>query len=560
MVGIQNSWDQTISVSGKDDYRLCTWSPCGRFVAALIKNTIDIRNQLTFELITTLQPTETTPIITGPLTYSPDGCSLACASDTAIIIWDIQTGGVAKEILHGGTQTTSLVWSLDGRTIGTVEYLSPDTGNMGTYVYAYDVALGTPVFFETIHSSDKPHLWVYNESFRVMTTERNHLNQAMIQIQIKGFQPAQSHLFTIHMMNITPVTRTEDTSTDHPPGSEVISFSPTTGRVSVSAGNKLLIFHHWFPDPVLREEGPFLSHCFSSDGRLFAGSKEDSIHIWEYATAGYTHLTKIRCQDWPNSLQFSPIPSSILCHSGNILQRSHLGNLLTVSQPPRRQYAALSHSGSRIATAYGPESVVTIVDPHSQSPSQLIETGVWIEGLILTGNVLLVVGSGLVVAWLLTEEGLVGGVFDGRIPNRSDCIWIVPLPFFRYELEFKVEGESGVIEYDRSAFLYHTATGEVIKPDQAPLRLSSPGYNPRGGFCGRHYLRFHDLLQDDTLPEGSWYPSETTLREGWIKDPEGKHRLWLQVEWRKSWDLADWRPDATTQFSTIDDQPLIIKF
>ena len=59
---------------------------------------MEIRNQLTLELITTLHPTETIPHLKGPLAYSPDGRSIACTSDTAIIIWDVQTGGVAKEI------------------------------------------------------------------------------------------------------------------------------------------------------------------------------------------------------------------------------------------------------------------------------------------------------------------------------------------------------------------------------------------------------------------------------------------------------------------------------
>src|ERR1700679_526177 len=78
VIGTPYSWDPTISVSSKDDYEFCTWSPCGQFVAALTGNAVEIRNQLTFELLTTLRPTETTRRSTGPLTYSPDGRSLAC--------------------------------------------------------------------------------------------------------------------------------------------------------------------------------------------------------------------------------------------------------------------------------------------------------------------------------------------------------------------------------------------------------------------------------------------------------------------------------------------------
>ena len=72
VVGTPGSWDPTISVSSKCyEYESCTWSPCGRFVAAQVANVVEIRNQFTFELPTVLQPTDTTHRLTGPLAYSP---------------------------------------------------------------------------------------------------------------------------------------------------------------------------------------------------------------------------------------------------------------------------------------------------------------------------------------------------------------------------------------------------------------------------------------------------------------------------------------------------------
>ncbi|KAF9784562.1 hypothetical protein BJ322DRAFT_985598, partial [Thelephora terrestris] len=96
VVGAPDSWDQAVSFSNKDRYVSCIWSPCGRFIAAQTPITVEIRDQLTAELLTTLQPPETIHL-EGPLAYSPDGRSLACASDTSILIWDLQTGGVAGE-------------------------------------------------------------------------------------------------------------------------------------------------------------------------------------------------------------------------------------------------------------------------------------------------------------------------------------------------------------------------------------------------------------------------------------------------------------------------------
>ena len=62
-VGTPELRTQTIAISGKDHYnRLCTWSPCGQFIAAQTAKVVEIRNQLTLELITILQPIETIPI------------------------------------------------------------------------------------------------------------------------------------------------------------------------------------------------------------------------------------------------------------------------------------------------------------------------------------------------------------------------------------------------------------------------------------------------------------------------------------------------------------------
>jgi hypothetical protein len=77
---------------------------------------------------------------------------------------------------------------------------------------------------------------------------------------------------------------------------------------------------------------------------------------------------------------------------------------------------------------------------------------------------------------------------------------------------------------------------------------------------GRDYLLYHNLSQYNISPEDNWQTSQATLRKGWVKDPEGKHRLWLPVEWRTDWDLADWHHDIATQFSFLEGRHTIIKF
>ena len=160
IAGISNSWDPRVTISGSQEYTESAWSPCGQFIAALSKVAVEIRDPLSLELLSTLTKSDAHLIPNG-LAYSPDGHSLACLSSTALVIWDIQTGGVAKEIRHGGVGNgSSLVWSLDGRMIGTVE---------GLIVCIYNITSGARWSPGTLQSCGDLHLWAHNTSFQAAT-------------------------------------------------------------------------------------------------------------------------------------------------------------------------------------------------------------------------------------------------------------------------------------------------------------------------------------------------------------------------------------------------------
>jgi len=182
-------------------------------------------------------------------------------------------------------------------------------------------------------------------------------------------------------------------------------------------------------------------------------------------------------------------------------------------------------------------------------------------GLVITGNVLLVQSFQEVVAWLLTEEGLVDGVVGDRRVGRGDSIWTETRSQGSYDLW--VVGRVGVIKQigGGSTHVYYcTETGEVLYPTQTPWHFNSSWVSFAEAHRGQSHLRCHDLSQCYTSPRDSWQFSQATMREGWIKDPEGKHRLWVPIEWRNHWNPADWLHDFTIQSSVIEDKPLLIKF
>jgi hypothetical protein len=94
--------------------------------------------------------------------------------------------------------------------------------------------------------------------------------------------------------------------------------------------------------------------------------------------------------------------------------------------PPHNQcHDAFSPHGTFIATAYFWGNTITITNLHSQNPfpSQFIDTDLEISAMVLTGNVLLVKGSDKIVAWLLTEEGVVDGIFGNTRADCNDSLW-----------------------------------------------------------------------------------------------------------------------------------------
>jgi len=193
-----------------------------------------------------------------------------------------------------------------------------------------------------------------------------------------------------------------------------------------------------------------------------------------------------------------------------------------------------------------------------------------IRKLVLTGNVLLAIYHQMVAAWLLTEEGLVDGAPRGKRASRDDNIWAIPLIGHP---TFLVEDRTVVLKWGGSIHAYHTGTGEVLEPAQAPLPQPYPSppeqrdtlgnqYSLHDMLYGRHHLHYRDLDAHDTHFENDWPVSKTTLQEGWVKDPEGRHRMWIPVEWRTSCYYAGWLCDITTLWFNFElrYRVVIVKF
>jgi hypothetical protein len=429
LVGSWDSWDQGTAVEGtggESGYHMYTWSPCGQFVAIHGgepgREIVEIRDGLTLALLSTLtipdgsligEPTyscdrhfpvllPTTPLSTPALlysclvggpTYSPDGCSLASLSQTffdplslfSLIIWDIQTGGVTKQIEHSAATDVSLVWSLDGGTIGTIFH---DQCSEIWTVHTCDIASGATLFSITLQSADKPHLWAHDTSFQVMTTGRD--GQAII---INIFEVG-SVLTRLKSFRVNLPTHWDTNC-------QIDSFSPITYHTSVKCGRYFGILDIQSSECLVEQQGPPVSSCFSFDGSLLATRFRFSncIQIWKYTSGHYSQwrkLTPQRVTDAAHTpLHFSPTLSSILGSfpDHHILRVWHLDHPLTTSHlylPIR--FAAPHCCATYVVTYCQLKTTITVTNLLSQTPPHFIHTDVEVKSLALTGNVLLVFG------------------------------------------------------------------------------------------------------------------------------------------------------------------------
>ena len=546
VIGIQHSWDQSLNIctSTKPAHAPFTWSPCGQLVASGHYGDVEIRDTRSSELLSTLRPTQSTgswPI--GSLAYSLDGLSLAALFYTSLVIWDIQTGGVAREVKIDYIGNIPLVWSLDGQAVGFIRHRD----HTGYTVDIYNISLGVIQSSSAIQSNNIPYLWAHNESFQIMTI---------------GWD---GQAYTIDISDVwSTLTKIESFYSD-PWGQydQLWSFSPTTYRISISTHDELQIVDIRSSECLLKGKWDNTSpHCFSSDGSLYAGSHGHGIHIWKYTSGCYTLWRNFQTNR-NFYLGFSPISPSIIGSSENgDLRVWHLDDL---DNPPIHDgnwpTSVLSHHGTYVATAYWSERTITITNFLPQTPPQFIDTDMGISTLALTGNVLLVLNPGTtkIVAWRLTEEGAVDSSLGGRRAGRSDSIWTISLCG---EAKFWIEDQTVVITWgENTIHAYDSQTGQVLNPTQVNLSLSRL-HSLSNIKAGWHYPHLRKLVTYDNDCKDEWPLSPTIFQEGWVKDLEGKHRLWVLTEWGVLCRDANWVNDITTLWLIPDPwrEPVFIKF
>ena len=573
VIGIEDSWEPTRAIpSNNSHYLSSTWSPCGQFITVMVSEAVEIRDALTLKPISTPQSTKATTVFRSGLAYSPDGYSLAGCSDSAIIIWDTQTGGEVTRITFGATHNgLELTWSKDGKTIAIVSPWNVSPQESGTItIHTYNIVSDTVLFTGTLRSRDKPHLWAHEKSFQIIVTT----------------QDEKGRTFDIFEVGST-LARIESFQSQF--DFSLRAFSSTTFRASVSHsggayGNsdKLYIFNIHNSEVLLLENQYYFYEAFSPDANLFAASKRYSgghLRVWKYSSGKYVQWREF--QQTLGSLQFSPTSLSILCtfsHNLSILHLDYFPAVLS-TEPVRSVHPqlkdAFSPDNTYIATAHQGENTITITNLQYQipSPSQFIDTELEISTMALTGNVLMVKSPDKIVAWLLTKNGVVDGIIGNTRADCNDSLWELSIPTIvasfakrglsvnGNSLSFSVMDGTAIIRLRGfKIHAYHTETGEVIQGGVTHHHDCTLYHFHNEQHVNELNLYHNSLCTQHGATSSKWLISKTALQEGWVRDPEGKHRLWLPPSWRPTNGDVNWLHSATTLRLRIGHHLVFVKF
>jgi len=227
-----------------------------------------------------------------------------------------------------------------------------------------------------------------------------------------------------------------------------------------------------------------------------------------------------------------------------VLQVWRLDGPPSVAHPDHdKPLSALSDRGTYVATGHWGRTTVTTTNLLSEAPSQFIDTGMEVWGLALIGNVLLVMGRNMetITAWRLTEEGAVDGPPGDRSAGRSSSIWTIPV----LRPTVFVGGLTAVVQSDGIVTRFDKGTGEVLgQEQQEPLTSTYDPYSLRSLMDGLYsHLR---LKEQGTLSSEGLPVPAATLEKGWVKDAEGRHRLWIPPAWMLRPDQVYWLHNSTS--------------
>ena len=561
--GLPAWWDPAIPTVHRGDFEgIATWSSCNRFIAVAGRTTIELLDAATVERLRTFKCRRSTRY--RRLGFSPDGHTLTEFTQTEFTSWDTQTGGLVGVIPTGGPITLfhssfSFAYSVDGSVLAVSNASSRDS----TFIAAYDLTSRTH-----IRSRDVPDgwivspMWTQGECLRFVTVEPRS-------ITIWETPFTLAHTSTKIESFPTP-NRLVDVMYEHflfLPAHFLLAFTIEDTILVWDALDSRFLLQYGLISSLRAARSHTMS--FSFDGRFFSYTASDrEIHVWKRSPARYVLHQKLSFAPGLTEPYLSPNGGSIVAAGPSIvlLWRTR-DQILFLPDVPiyGRGGFVLGFSPDEVlaASARIGGDMVAILDLQSGGPRLVIDAGMEIRTLAVTGSVVTVAGDGKVVTWNLPAQNCaharttVDDSVHTATVDRSDLVFPAEEVMSLCLNRVAIAGLSKTLS--PRVRVHDASTGgrladikaynapEWISLDEREVWCMSLGSSVKGwkviedSECG---IAEVEPLETTACPPGV-FPWQSRrgfeiTHDGWVLGPTKKRLLWLPHHWRSEKWFITW--------------------
>ena len=557
--GLPVSWDPVVAYVFDGSLGSVTaWSPCSKFIAVRSFETTEVRDAVTLKRVGAFESPNSSA---GMLSFSPDTHFLAQFSDKGFTYWDLQTGGPACTIpLKSDSRRAvflSSTYSADGKVVAIAYEKGHDT-----FVVTYDLLSGThPHPYHISEGSFIRPIWTHGDRLRFATVKREFIT-----------------VWEVPFTLICTPTEVESLPTpDKIIHARNSLFLPTLSRLAFAYQDTVFIWDAKASE-LLLNSGPIQTQVadghkmsFSSDGGFFAHTVRGyEAYIWKESLTGYTLHQKFSLTviDRHAAPYLSPNGKSVVSHGESIQLWHTKDQILSPPGVPTRKDTDLilrfSSDEKLVAFAYLLGDTVTILDLKSGDPWLLIDPGMEVWCLGMTGNTIVVIDNERIATWdlrardgapntrLNISDSVQIATFDFLGPSSDPLEAHIPLSISPDLSRFAIVVFTHFPEY-RSLKIYDVSTGRYLTCIDTD-RVLNPWFTSNGHQVwdangspeqGWEIVEEREtgvtkleLLEQTSSPPGifPWQPLRgyEVTDDGWVLSSTRKRLLWLPHQWRST--------------------------
>ena len=570
--GLLESWDPIAATLYLDDLEDgAVWSPCGRFIAVAKRESTNIFDAVTLNLLSTL---ESPPGFIGHwcLSFTPDGRFLTrfFLGDT-ILSWDIQTGGslgtVQSRLSYISQGPLSLTYSMDGKMIAAV--FEPLPRNHSYFVVIFDL-FGTRIHTHHIPEGPIiPSIWTHGQCFRFAT-----MKQSCITIWEVAFASA-------HGPTEVESLPAPDESADlghllfFPALSRLAFVLRGTIQIWDAKASKLLLKTETRPEFATHAHYPPLG-SFSFDGHFFACIVHTGVHVWKESPSGYILHQKLAFNIplSPTVPQLSPDGESIIISLSSTIQLwSTRDKILSSSDTPGWYEFVLGFSPNELFAGFvrSKGNVVKILDLQSGDLLLATDMDIEISKLWMSENTVVVVGmEGDIISWNLPGKNHTF-IYGANIKDSIQTITVdhsIPPPSAYHLIDTYTSASPDLsrivvpvhLDSGNSSMyylgVYDVPTGRYLGSIETTSKHAVFTLDGHQIWDEQRHLGW-EIVEDSRSGTVELKPLEHTTRpqglfpfhssrgygvtdDGWVLSPARERLLWLPQRWRSTWTDRTW--------------------